>query len=309
MPLFNRACKLVIGTSTQTYLEFDQNFRITFSINKSVNSSSRTNKINIYNIAKNSRDRLFDIIKTNNKGTLNDIGLWLYAGYIETTGAEQLYCGNISSVINKFDIPDIITEISCADASTNFKEIFFELGYDGGTSSKTIFKQIAEKSGLKIDETSVYPKDATFASGYSFVGNTKDALDSLCKQTVSTWSINDGKIKIVPKNKASNESVIVLNSKSGMIGIPERIDNQGYNAGDNTKLNGWRVKSLLQAGLSPYRYVEIQSNEIKGTFIVQSVTHDGDTTVGDNWFSTCELVEEITQNSSEKTLSDIEGEA
>jgi hypothetical protein len=290
MPLFNRACKLIIGSETKTQLEFNQDFKIVFSIQKNVNSTSKTNKVSIYNISKTHRDQIFDLVKTNKSGLASEVGLWLYAGYLETTGAELIYSGNIAKVLNKFDIPDITTEFTCADSSTNFKTIFFEMGYDGGVSTKDIYKQIAEKSGLKIDESSVYPPATSFTGGYSFIGNAKDALDSLTKQTGAAWHINNGKIKIAPKNSRTNESAIVLNSQSGLIGIPERIDDEGYNSDDTSKLNGWRVKSLLQAGLTPHRSVELQTSEIKGTFIVQAVTHAGDTTSGD-WTSTCELVE------------------
>lgn len=289
---FIRVCKLEVGKPNEEGLSFDQRFRIEFDINKSITQTNKYNTIKIHNLAQENREKLKDIIEKNSsliKGGQSPLLINLYAGYAEDTGLEILYMSHIVNISSQRDPPNVITEFKCAEAILNFKDNFVSLGMNAGVSTKEIYKNIASGANLTIDDTSNIP-NINFAHGYSVMGSAKEALNKVSKQVKTNWTVEQNKIRIAPKGGHTNDSVVLISSKTGMIGSPERIDTSGDDTETAKIKHGWKVTCLLQPKILPNRRVRIESEAISGNFIVDSVNHKGCSLDGD-WQSIIEIKE------------------
>lgn len=280
--LFDRVCNLVIGTSNTQGFLFNQDFRITFSIEKSSTNTPKQSKIEVYNLSQATRDELQKLIADNNSKIYNQQVVMLYAGYSFNVGAELLYSGNIVNISSRKDPPDVVTTITCAENSLIYKNSFSTLSYGGGVTSKKIIQDIASQMQVNIDENSNFGNGITLAHGWSHAGLTKEAMDKITRQAGLSWSTQNGKIRLVPYGNSTNDTdVVLVSSTSGMIGSPERVDNSGDDSDTPAMKHGWKVKSLLQPKLSPNRRVKIESMNVNGIYIIDTVSHQGDTKVGD----------------------------
>jgi hypothetical protein len=280
--LFDRVCNLVIGTANTQGFLFNQDFRITFDIQKSSTNTPKQSKIEIYNLSQETRDALQKLISSNNDNINNQQIVMLYAGYSFNVGAELLYSGNITNISSKKEPPDVVTTISCAENSLIYKNSFSSLSYGGGITSKKVIEDIAAQMKVDIDENSNFGTGVTLAHGWTHAGLSKQAMDKITRQAGLTWSTQNGKIRVVPQGSSTNdEVVIVVSPTSGMIGSPERKDNSGDDTDNPAEKHGWSVKSLLQPKLSPNRKVKIESMSVDGVYIIDTVSHRGDTKSGD----------------------------
>jgi hypothetical protein len=107
-------------------------------------------------------------------------------------------------------------------------------------------------------------------------GKASDVLDKYLTSAGFTWSIRDGQLQILAKDATTFESVVVLNSASGLIGSPEK-GKEGYIT----------FTSLLDGRLNPGSRVIINSLQVNGVYRIESVNHVGDTW-GSDWYSECE---------------------
>lgn len=280
--LFDRVCNLVIGTTNTQGFLFNQDFRITFEIEKSSTNTPKYSKIEIYNLSQKTRDELQKLISDNNSNIYNQQIVMLYAGYSLNIGTELLYSGNIVNISSRKEPPDIVTTISCAENALIYKNTYSTLSYGGGVTSKKIIEDVAAQMQVAIDENSNFGTGVTLAHGWSHAGVTKQAMDKITRQASLTWSTQNGKIRVVPYGSStSDDDVVVVSSTSGMIGSPERKDNSGDDTDTPVMKHGWKVKSLLQPKLSPNKMVKIESIAVNGVFIIDTVSHKGDTKSGD----------------------------
>ena len=83
-------------------------------------------------------------------------------------------------------------------------------------------------------------------------GMARDEMRKLVRSNGASWSIQNGKVQIIPNNGFIGvvNDAVVLNSMTGMIGIPEQTD------------NGIRIRSLLRPELQIGRLVKINNSDI-----------------------------------------------
>lgn len=291
--LFQRICKLVVGKPNQEELVVDQSFRITFEIKKSITSSSKESKIEIYNLARDTRDRFRDVIRRNYdliQQNQSQLIVYLYAGYQEDTGLELLYSANITNISSRREPPDVITTIFCADNAGVFQNSFISASYNEGVSTKQVLDDLSKALNMPVDDSSNV-SHIGLANGYSFAGAAKEGLNKVMRQLKSHWTPESGKIRIHPIGGYTNDSIVVISANSGMIKSPERLESQGTDSDNAKPKHGWKITSLLQPKLLPGRRVKIESEAVNGLYIIDSVEHSGDTAEGD-WKSVIETKEQ-----------------
>lgn len=108
--------------------------------------------------------------------------------------------------------------------------------------------------------------------GKVLFGMARDAMRNLSASGGWSWSIQDGKVQIVPLAGYLPGDAVVLTSKTGMIGIPEQTD------------QGIQIKSLLNPRLRIGGLVQIDNASINRALIniqfsainlLASITDDG----------------------------------
>jgi hypothetical protein len=236
--------------------------RIKFKCKKNEESKPNTMELEIYNLSKNTR--------TNLEG--KNTTIILEAGYEDTT--EVIFNGNVTKVIHSKEGPDIISKIELADGGNKYRNARISKGIPPGAKVKQVINELVLSMGLTQGPIIGVP-NTQYANGITLQGLTKDRLDEVCKSHGLRWSIQDGAVQIVPENKTTLDTVVVMSPDTGLIGSP------------NKTKDGVEFKSLLQPVLKPGKRVKIESLFINGIFKIANVGHSGDSKEGD-FITECE---------------------
>ncbi|MDU6434810.1 MAG: hypothetical protein E6556_18975 [Pantoea sp.] len=150
-----------------------------------------------------------------------------------------------------------------------------------------------------------------FPRGRVLYQSTRDVMDNVAAQCGATWQLVDGQAQMVPTDKYVQEAV-VLNSQTGLIGMPQQTMGAGVNVrcliNPNIRLNG-----LVQIDQASVYRASLSADEIKalpgraseetvngnlsvngtlqqpasiaadGLYIVKSIDYNGDTR-GQPWY-------------------------
>jgi hypothetical protein len=131
--------------------------------------------------------------------------------------------------------------------------------------------------------------------GRVLFGMARDVLRTISISTGTSWSINNNQLTVVKDSEAAPGGAIVLNSRTGLIGLPTQT------------IDGIRVTCLLNAKITPGTLIQIDQGDIQeakfdpgylgtvnnsmipttaddGFYKVLVVNHSGDTR-GDTWYS------------------------
>lgn len=287
MAFFDRVCKIIIGTEEEQAIEVDEKFRLTFDITlNSVGANQAT--IQIYNLNRDRRQRVKGIIKENEaliKKGEPPLKAFVFAGYKEGNGLEFLFSGQITRTYSLYQMPDIITTINAYGNVVNFRDELISVTYAAGVNIQSIIRQIAGVLKMDIDAASNFTgANINFANGVSLSGRAKDALDKIASLAGLRWSVQNNKLKFSPIGNPTTDDRLLLSPETGVINPPKELDNQGFQILDLSPMSGWEVDSLLQPKAFPLRTVRVETKEINGDFMVDSVEHKGDTRATD-WIS------------------------
>lgn len=264
---------IVIGERT---LEQPIPLRISFSFQKSDLETANTGTISIWNLNKQHLSVL------NQKNCI----VSLSAGY--GNRLSMIFTGVVSIVSTTRDGADIKTDIEVVDNLIELRCKYLSLSYSGKVNWKTIFEDIAQQLGVVVT-FSHNAKFSNVSNGFTFVGLAKDALTKGCNSCGLSWNLQNGVLQIKKPGDVMSNYVYLLNSSSGIIGIPERVD---ISDGDETekKQLGWDVEYLLNGAINIGDYVKLETDTVKGYFGVYAIDYTGDNISGD-WTCKTTLVE------------------
>jgi len=281
MALFNRQISLSIGPEGSEQGIGINGLRVNFKIKKSEKPETNNALIDIYNLSKDTREKLINI---------NDLVI-LNAGYFDNVGVENIFIGNITNINHIKQGADLITKLECDDGAKVLREQKIKLSYKEGTSAKEVLTDVINSIPLAsqfVDTTDI--EDVEFVNGFSFAGPFKFILDKLSSKLNLEWSIQDNELQIISVGGTNKKEAIHLTSQTGLIGTPERV--QDLTKQKKTERPGWRVTSLLFPKISIGGLISIESRSIKkGSFFrVINIEHKGDTW-GNEWNTFSEIEE------------------
>ena len=255
-----------------------ENLRIKFTVKKTPKSNPNTAEISIFNLSEKTRtlveSKNCHVVLNAGYLGLNPDGI-LKTNLFSSKSVENVFRGNIkkfshdkSTKITDFsqhtiEGPDIITKLECGDGDEVFTTKTFDKGYPADTKLTVLFKDLSDALSLPKGSQITIPEN-NIANGITFSGLVRDHLDNLCARYGLEWSIQNEALQIVTAGSFSNDGIVVLNNKTGLIGSPAK-----------TK-DGVEFKCLLQPALRPGKRVNLDSKFVKGTFTCRNVTHDGD---------------------------------
>lgn len=269
-----------------------ENLRVKFKCEKNNESHPNTAEIEIYNLAEETRSML----EAKNTRVALSIG---YLGLDSQnqgskpgpkSNVEIVFIGDVSKAAHKKPThkddhgkgekgpiseklgkgregQDIITKIHVADGENKFRNARLDKGYPPNTKLKQVFTDVINTLELGKGAQIGIP-DMNIANGLTLSGLARDHLNILTEAHKLEWSIQDETIQVIPQNKGTTESIVLLSPESGLVGIPEKTD------------KGVEFKSLIQPKLRPGRLVKIESRFVKGTFKIRKVNHNGDSNKG-----------------------------
>lgn len=269
----------------------------TFKIRQGDTESPNNAAIRVFNLS----DATVKTIKGEYSQVLLDAGYENNHGVLFNGVIRQFRTGRTSAT-------DTFLDILAADSDLNYAYGFVNRGWPAGTSVLDMAKDVAQGIGLSIDpkrlpDFSGSPLFANPALARSRVGfgMGRDLLRSAARTMGTGLSIQGGALQMVPLTGYLDSQAVVLNSVTGMIGIPEQTDlgiyvraliNPKFQVGGKVQLNNKDINQLSQRGSNPlsfdrwtgiaYQAKVVESSD--GLYKIYVVDHSGDTR-GQDWYS------------------------
>lgn len=261
--LFRREWAVTLGSLRSTGL------RVQFRVTKTAATQPNTLDLSVTNLSPDSR------AATQQRGLV----VLVEAGY--EGASELLFAGDARTVTHSRQGADWVTRIQCGDGERAFATARVSESFGPGSKVVDVLSSIATKLGLRGADALEQAKKAaageSFPNGVALSGRASDELTRVAARAGLEWSIQDGRLQLVPRGKATVATAVLLSADAGLVGAPE-IGDKGV----------VRVRSLLLPGLRPGRAVRLKSEALHGDFRAERVVHVGDSH-GAAWYSEAEL--------------------
>lgn len=252
----------------------DDVLHISFSIEKCDVESPNTAKLQVWNLS-NENLKILDG---------EDCIVELKAGYDRND--TLILVGNITAVTTTPENADRMTEIAVMDGRVELRDTAVSLSLNGPVNCLDLYKQVAGMMGLPI----VFADDLTYAifpNGFAYVGKAKGILQKIAEYCGHSWTIQNQIIQVTWPGRAISPRAFMLNSDTGLIGIPKRIT---IGTGTNKSQTGWEIEYFLNGAIGVNDVIQLSSSTANGYYRVYKVTIDGDNQQGD-WICTAQVLE------------------
>jgi Baseplate hub gp41 len=293
-----RQYKLDIKTQTQgPIIESDlftlTDLRVVFQIIQNRFGAPNTARIDIYNLSEQTRATIEERFTK----------VTMHAGYGSVSNLKLLFKGDIRNIIHSRKSVDSVTTIFAADGNKAYEESFTNVTFSEGSKPKDQVVKIAKDFiGLITGNLDGLENAGENVLGVTYSMPTSKAMDVVSEKANVLWSIQDEEVITTPLDGPENNSlpVIELTSSTGILSTPE------------VTALGANVATLLNPEIKPNRLIRIKSegqnvtignlfferarrSNADGTYIVNKVTHSGDSR-GNDWRSSVEG--KVTRNRS-----------
>ncbi|RYF12578.1 MAG: hypothetical protein EOO40_00915, partial [Deltaproteobacteria bacterium] len=180
--------------------------RIDFEVQKGVKDKPNSAKIKLYNLKPQTRAAL-------------TVGyqVLLRAGYQGL--AEKVFIGTVDKVAHERSNADITTTIEAKDGQQGLLNAAFNRNYPVNTPLSAVLSDIGEAMSLDPGIVLGLPQEV-LPRGATFSGSARQALTTLCRSRALEFSVQNGRLNILPQGKHLGTSAVVVSSYTGMIGIP-----------------------------------------------------------------------------------------
>ncbi|HED4470634.1 TPA: hypothetical protein R4342_001661 [Pasteurella multocida] len=260
MEQFGRQWKVELSNDNETLII--EQLRVSFEIDKTINEKPNPAKISIWNL---NRTHINQALSQSFKK------LTLLVGYHEL---RTIYSGDINKIKVRRDGLDFILDIECSDGFKAYTESRVSSTLKKGATDEQIIKEI-QKTMPQVNESTVdIPNKRQLPRGRVMNGDSREVLNRIARNNNADWSIQDGSLVFLPKDKVLNDDVILLSQETGMLGMPEQTD------------DGLELSCLLNPALQIGGLVNVKSilEYFNGEYKVIKLSHNGDGLGGD-WVS------------------------
>ncbi|OHT23304.1 phage protein [Providencia stuartii] len=260
MKQFGRQLKLVIGNQDEAFEV--TNLRVTFDVKKTLSSEPNPAIIRIYNLNTSHRNLLTS--KVFNRVALS-------VGYDEL---RLIYSGDIIDAKITESAEDLICELACGDGFSAYTSSLINKTLAAGNSDADILKENAQAMGIEIGITEL-PNDRQLPRGKVMFTDAREILHKIAKNNQADWSVQDGQLTLLPKNKVVTDNEgFILSQETGLIGKPEKNE------------TGLVITCLCNPALKIGALVRINAmtTELNGDYKIIELSHMGDFMEKD-WYS------------------------
>lgn len=307
--LFDRIIELTIysispgGTAGAEFKINSKALDMSFDVTKTNGSENNKGEVQIYNLSDNTRE-LIKIAKP--------ASVILKAGYGDFKNLNVCYIGDIEDVKVNRDGGDIITTLTLATSLVATRQFAISKSWSSKVTLTEVIETVSLLSGVTLKEPRRY-REHTWQRGYTLSGNPLESLKSTVRNLGMEISVTDNEMDIIHPRDVYKTEVAIINSSTGLIGIPEAISNTDENENvdssekdskDNPNeldpnkksliIDGYKITSLLNSSLTPNARVSLTSERVNANnsvLRVESVRHFG-SNFGDEFYSEIECFEE-----------------
>jgi hypothetical protein len=235
-----RKCNLIVADEAGNGLDLSE-FRCTFAIKKTDGQSPNTGVFRIYGLNTD----------TKNKIEKEFTRITLQAGYIANYGV--VFDGNAKQIIKGSDNnTDSFLEIQAADGDAAYNFAIVNATISAGASQRDQIEaaaKVMKAKGVTTGHIEV-EGETRLPRGKVMYGMSRDYLRQSAASSGASWTIQNGVIQVVPKTGVLPGEAIVLNSATGLIGVPEQTS------------TGVKFRSLLNPQMLVGGAVRIEQKDI-----------------------------------------------
>lgn len=265
MKQFGRQWKLDISNDSET-VSIEQ-LRVAFEIDKTINEKPNPAKIQVWNLNRNHINKLLS--QEYKKAALS-------VGYSEL---RQIYSGDITKVRIQREGLDFILTLECSDGHAAYTQSRAKTTLKAGATDKQIVEEI-QKTMPKVQAGAIdIPNKRQLPRGRVLNGDSREVLNRVARNNNADWSIQDGSLVFLPKDKVLSDDAVLISQDTGMINAPEQTD------------DGLEITCLLNPALQIGGLIKLESiiEYFNGEYKVVKLAHSGDG-IGGDWHSKMTVV-------------------
>ena len=244
-----RKCNLVIGDNGNGVDV--SNLRITFTVKKTSVQTPNEAEIKVYNLAS---DTAAQIQREFSR-------VILQAGYKDNFAV--IFDGTVKQVKSgRENGTDTYLHIMASDGDASYNFAVVNTTLAAGSSPSDHINAAAEpmaEHGTTVGHVGDVGGQK-LARGKVMYGNSRDYLRQTAQSSDSDWSIQDGKLQVVPIRGLLPTQAVLLNSKSGLVGTPEQTN------------DGIKVRALLNPMLKIGGRIIVNNKDIELATISENKT-------------------------------------
>lgn len=297
-----------ISTSGERYFDLS-NMHFTFNVQQSDIETPNNCSVRIFNLS----DATAKMVKE------EFTRIVIQAGY-ENGAFGVIFDGTIRQVrAGKVNAVDKYLDIYAADNDLGFNFGTISTTLAAGSSPDDQAGALAKAMGADVGYTS-YATGAALPRGKVLYGMARDHMRALAKTTGTTWSVQNGKMQVVPLTGYVPGAEVTLTAKTGLIGLPEQTQdgikadcllNPKIVVGGSVKIDNASIQKYIYAQgsnlyMSPdelayFGSLAAPSISSDGVYRVLVAEHDGDTR-GTSWYTrlVCLAVNQTTDKTTDQ---------
>lgn len=215
--------------------------RVHFDVSQSDFETPNHAAIRVYNLSSNTAQR---IRKEFTEVTLQ-------AGYRDG-GFGVIFKGTIKQVrIGRDSQTDTYLDIFAADSDEQYNFGMVNKSVAAGTSPKAQTDMIAQEMGAEVGDVQYDTALQSNIRGKVLYGMARSQLRNLARSGKSSWSLQNGKVVVSPLTGYTKGQAVVLNSQTGMVGLPEQTE------------DGIKIMCLLNPRIAIGTQVQIDQNSVQ----------------------------------------------
>lgn len=165
------------------------------------------------------------------------------------------------------------TSWQLTEQGSGLRDVMLSASWSGAVRASEVLDYIAGQL-LAGRAQATLPRDPTYARGYVLAGRSRVALDSLAADCGCRWSVQAGRLCLLPLSGPARPRIVEWGPDSGLLGVPEQADKGRV-----------RIRVLLAPAALPGDAYRVGGDYMAGDYIAEQVDHDGDTH-GDAWETT-----------------------
>ena len=265
-----------------------EDLNIQFEVKKDNSKEPNKGYVTVCNLS----DDTVNYLDANQRESL---AVMLYAGYNNQN--MLIFSGTVEFMENTWDGPTRKTKFILGDGTLNLTTSRSTRSYKKGTPVDSIVNDLI--TDLKLPKGRVVPfgKGEVIQHSMAFSGTASQSLDTLARNTNSTFSVQDGAVYWTKVGSRFKDAIAEISEDTGMKGSPVPKNPEparkrlAKRAGKKTPAKphvptsaeiredaGMEVTSLLNGSILPESSIYLKSKEYTGFYKVIYLTHKGDLT-------------------------------
>jgi hypothetical protein len=247
IPQYLRKASLLIGGEDGKALDLSE-LRLRFSIRRGDLQTPNTADIRVYNVSDQTADRIRQLLPSP-----EFTRVLVQGGYEGNFGV--LFDGEIKQVCRgRESSTDTYIDITAADGDSAYNFAISAVSLAAGSTPKdqvsAILKDMATH-GVTQGYTPDLPGNP-LPRGKVIYGMSRDEMRKVAENTRTAWSIQNGKLTMIPESAYIEGDIPVITSATGMIGLPEQTQ------------NGINVRVLLNPNIKIGQAIKLDNKSVQG---------------------------------------------